>query len=162
MKETCTQVHFSQSRSMKSRRTIASPLTDAAPEEFVATLAELAPDRYQHGIRYFGLLATRSNASTWAAVFALLRQKKRSSPRRLGWAFLLKRDFGKDPNIDRPRSPDALGWTTEASIFRAVTNQEYERLAQATFSRNLAEFAGTGVPPTIPDHRIGPKLTKSP
>ena len=75
------------------------------PEEFVATLAEHVPDRYQHGIRYFGLLAPRSNARTSAAVFALLRQQKRPCPRRLGWAFLLKRDFGKDPTIDRLGQP---------------------------------------------------------
>jgi hypothetical protein len=75
------------------------------PEEFVATLAEHVPDRYQHGIRYFGLAAPRSNARTSAAVFALLRQQKRPSPRRLGWAFLMKRDFGKDPTIDRFGKP---------------------------------------------------------
>jgi hypothetical protein len=75
------------------------------PEEFVATLAEHVPDRYQHGIRHFGLAAPRSNARTSAAVFALLRQQKRPSPRRLGWAFLMKRDFGKDPTIDRLGQP---------------------------------------------------------
>jgi hypothetical protein len=75
------------------------------PEEFVATLAEHVPDRYRHGVRYFGLLAPRSNARTSAAVFALLRQQKRPSPRRLGWAFLLKRDFGKDPTVDRLGQP---------------------------------------------------------
>ena len=75
------------------------------PEEFVATLAEHVPDRYQHGIRYFGLLAPRSNARTSAAVFALLRQQQRPCPRRLGWAFLLKRDFGKNPTIDQLGQP---------------------------------------------------------
>jgi hypothetical protein len=70
-------------------------------EEFVTTLEEHVPDRYQHGVGYFGLLAPRSNASTSAAVVALLRQQKRPCPRKLGWAFLLKRDFGKDPTIDR-------------------------------------------------------------
>jgi hypothetical protein len=71
------------------------------PEEFVATLAEHVPDRYQHGVRYFGLLAPRSNARTSAAVFALLQQQKRPCLGRLSWAFLLKRDFGKDPTVDR-------------------------------------------------------------
>jgi putative transposase len=71
------------------------------PEEFVATLAEHVPDPYQHGIRYFGLLAPRSKAQTSAAVFALLEQRKRSRPLRLGWAFSLRREFGKDPLIDR-------------------------------------------------------------
>jgi hypothetical protein len=75
------------------------------PEEFVSTLAEHLPDRYQHGIRHFGLAAPRSNARTSAAVFALLRQQKRPSPRRLGWAFLMKRNFGKDPTIDSLGQP---------------------------------------------------------
>jgi len=71
------------------------------PEGFVATLAEHVPDRYQHGIRYFGLLAPGSRARTSAAVFALLGQQKRSRPRRLSWAYSLRRDFGVDPLIDR-------------------------------------------------------------
>jgi len=54
------------------------------PEEFVATLAEHVPDRYQHAIRYFGLLSPGSKARTSAAVFALLGQQKQPRPRRLG------------------------------------------------------------------------------
>lgn len=75
------------------------------PEEFVAILAEHVPDRYQHGIRYFGLLAPRAKARTSAAVFTLLGQQKRPRPPQLGWAFLLRRDFGKDPLIDRRGQP---------------------------------------------------------
>ncbi len=75
------------------------------PEEFVATLAEHVPDRYRHAIRYFGLLAPGSKARTSAAVFALLGQQKRSRPRRLSWAFSLRRDFGVDPLIDRRGQP---------------------------------------------------------
>ena len=71
------------------------------PEEFVATLAEQVPNRYQHAIRYFGLLAPGSKARTSAAVFLLLGQQKRPRPRRLSWAFLRRRDFGVDPLIDR-------------------------------------------------------------
>ena len=71
------------------------------PEEFVARLAEHVPDRYCHAMRYFGLLAPRSKARTSAALFALLGQQKRSRPRRLSWAFLMRRDFGVDPLIDR-------------------------------------------------------------
>jgi hypothetical protein len=75
------------------------------PEEFVATLAEHVPDRYQHAIRYFGLLAPRAKARTSGAVFALLGQQRRPRPRRLGWAFSLRRDFGVDPLIDRRGKP---------------------------------------------------------
>ena len=71
------------------------------PEEFVATLAAHVPDRYRHAIRYFGLLAPGSKTRSSAAVFALLGQQKRSRPRRLGWAFSRRRDFGVDPLIDR-------------------------------------------------------------
>jgi hypothetical protein len=75
------------------------------PQEFVATLAEHVPDRYQHAIRYFGLLAPGSKARTSAAVLALLGQQKQLRPRRLGWAFLLQRDFGRNPLIDRRGQP---------------------------------------------------------
>ena len=69
------------------------------PQEFVATLAEQVPNRYQHAIRYFGLLAPGSKARTSAALFLLLGQEKRPRPRRLSWAFSLRRDFGVDPLI---------------------------------------------------------------
>jgi putative transposase len=56
------------------------------PEEFVAALAEHVPDRYQHGIRYFGMLAPRSNARTSAAVFwaVATTEAPLSTPIRLG------------------------------------------------------------------------------
>ena len=75
------------------------------PEEFVATLGEHVPDRYRHGIRYFGLLAPGSKAQTFAALFALVGQQKQPSPQRLSWAFSLRRNFGVDPLIDRRGQP---------------------------------------------------------
>src|SRR5271157_3354765 len=75
------------------------------PKEFVATLAEHVPDRYRHAIRYFGLLAPSSKARISAALFLLLGQQKRPRPRRLSWAFLLRRDFGVDPLIDHRGQP---------------------------------------------------------
>jgi hypothetical protein len=39
--------------------------------------------------------------NTYAALFLLLGQQKRRRPRRLGWAFSRRRDFGVDPLIDR-------------------------------------------------------------
>ncbi len=86
------------------------------PEEFVATLVEHVPDRYQHGIRYFGLLAPGPRARTSAAVFALLGQQKRPYPARLGWAFLLRRDFGKAPLIDRRGQPMCWVGRLKASV----------------------------------------------
>lgn len=75
------------------------------PDKFVQRLSEHVPDRYRHAIRYFGLLAPGSKARTSAALFALLRQPKRPSPRRLSWAFLLRRDFGVNPLTDRRGQP---------------------------------------------------------
>src|SRR5271157_2698680 len=69
-------------------------------EMFVETLGEHVPDRYRHGMRYFGLLAPGSKARTSAALFLLLGQQKRPRPRRLRWAFSLRRDFGVNPLID--------------------------------------------------------------
>jgi hypothetical protein len=75
-------------------------LTRYSIEEFVASLAEHVPDRYRHGMRYFGLLAPRRKGRTSAALFALLGQKKRPRPSRLSWANSLRKHFGVDPLID--------------------------------------------------------------
>jgi hypothetical protein len=101
LKITDREVRFWTKDKIQKRRVNIS----CTPEEFVATLAEHVPDRYRHAIRYFGLLAPGSKARTSAAVFALLGQQKRSRPRRLGWAFSLRRDFGVDPLIDRRGQP---------------------------------------------------------
>jgi hypothetical protein len=69
--------------------------------EFVSLLAEHVADRYQHSIRYFGLLAPRSKQKTSYALFMLLRQKKRPRPKRLGWRASIWKDFGQDPLLDR-------------------------------------------------------------
>jgi hypothetical protein len=75
-------------------------LTCYTPADFVATLANHVPDRYRHGIRYFGLLAPGAKAQTRAALFALLSQQKRPRPRRLSWAASLQKEFGRDPLVD--------------------------------------------------------------
>ena len=80
-------------------------LTRYPTEEFVAMLAEHVPDRYRHGMRYFGLLAPRRKGRTSAALFALLGQEKRPRPRRLSWANSLRRNFEVDPLIDRRGQP---------------------------------------------------------
>ncbi len=101
LKITDREVRFWTKDKIQKRRVNIS----CTPEEFVPSLAEHVPDRYQHGIRYFGLLAPRSKARTSAAVFALLGQQRRSRPRRLSWAFSRRRDFGVDPLIDRRGQP---------------------------------------------------------
>ncbi len=83
-------------------------LTRYSTESFVATLAEHAPDRYQHSIRYFGLLAPRCKRRTFAALFLLLGQKKRRRPHRLSWRNSLRKYFKVDPLVDRQGQP--LRW----------------------------------------------------
>ena len=100
-KITDREVQFWTKDKIQKRRVNIS----CTPEEFVTALAEHVPDRYRHGIRYFGLLAPRAKARTSAAVFALLGQPKRPRARRLSWAFSLRRDFGVDPLIDRHSQP---------------------------------------------------------
>ena len=87
-------------------------------DEFVATLAQHVPDRYRHAIRHFGLLAPGSKARTSAALFALLGQQRRPRPRRLSWAYSLRRDFGVDPLIDRGGQP--MHWVGRLSPRRRL------------------------------------------
>jgi hypothetical protein len=75
-------------------------LTRYRPEEFVAALSDHVLDHYKPAIRYFGLLAPGAKGQTWAALFALLGQKKRPRPVRLSWAYSIKKTFGVDPLLD--------------------------------------------------------------
>jgi hypothetical protein len=74
-------------------------------EEFVSILIQHVPDRGRHAMRYFGLLAPRSKARTWAAVFMVLKQKQRPHPPRLAWRWLRLKTFGVDPLVDSLRQP---------------------------------------------------------
>ena len=65
----------------KDTKTKTLQETRCTPAEFVAMLSPHVLDRYQHSMRYFGLLAPRKKGLTSAAVFALLGQHPRSSPR---------------------------------------------------------------------------------
>lgn len=67
---------------------------------FVRALALHVPEHYWHGIRYFGLLAPRSNSQLLDAIFALLAQKRRQKPARISWAYSLRKSFGVDPLRD--------------------------------------------------------------
>ena len=74
--------------------------TDYSMEDFLVALADHIPDRYRHGIRYFGLLAPSAKGRTDLALFAVLRQPKSPRPVRLIWAASIKRDFKRDPLLD--------------------------------------------------------------
>jgi hypothetical protein len=91
--------------SLKDKRLKMQVSTEYSPADFVALSAEHIPDRYRHAVRYFGLLAPRSRRRTATAIFLLLGQQKRSRPRRLSWAYSIRRDFGVDPLIDSHGQP---------------------------------------------------------
>jgi hypothetical protein len=76
-------------------------------EEFVDVLKDHVPERFQHGMRYFGLLSPRSKHLTFPALFALLGQKKRTRPRRLSWADSLYRHSGSTLSWTAPANPCA-------------------------------------------------------
>ncbi len=75
------------------------------PEEFVDILIQHVPLRGRRAMRYFGLLSPRSKARTWAAVFVLLKQKRRPHPPRLCWRWLRLKTSGVDPLLDTLRQP---------------------------------------------------------
>jgi hypothetical protein len=84
-------------------------------EMFIEALAEHVPDRYRHTMRYFGLLAPRSKRRISAALFVLLKQRKRPRRRPLGWAVSRYRDFGVDPLVGKDGI--RLRWTGRLGSF---------------------------------------------
>jgi hypothetical protein len=70
-------------------------------EEFVDRWAQHISEHYQHGVRYFGLFASRALGQISAALFAILGQKPKPRPGRLAWADSIKQDFDRDPLLDR-------------------------------------------------------------
>jgi len=104
--------------SLKDKRLGMRVSAEYSPADFVALLAEHVPDRYRHVVRYFGLLAPRSKGRTATAIFLLLGQQRRSRPRRLGWAYSRRRDFGNDPLIDSQGQP--MHWVGRLSPCRKL------------------------------------------
>ena len=84
----------------KDTRTKTLVETRCTPAEFLALLSQHVLNRYQHSMRYFGLLAPRTKRQTSTVVFALLGQRQRPRPARQLWADSLKKDFGVDPLLD--------------------------------------------------------------
>jgi hypothetical protein len=58
-----------------------------------------------HSVRYYGLLAPRSRSRIFTIMFKLLRQTRRPRPRRLSWAEMIMKYFGKNPLIDSRGRP---------------------------------------------------------
>src|SRR5215472_12921002 len=55
-------------------------------EEFIDGWAQHIPERYQHSVRSFGLLAPRAMSGSVTAVFIILGQKRRPRPKPRPWA----------------------------------------------------------------------------
>jgi hypothetical protein len=87
-----------QSKDTRTRSMVEARCT---PAEFVAMLSPHVQDRYQHSMRYFGLLAPRAKRQTSATIFALLGLEKRPKPPREPWAASLWKHFGIDPLINK-------------------------------------------------------------
>jgi hypothetical protein len=96
LKVTNTEVEFV---AKDTKAGLLVPTRKTLPE-FVRLLAAHVPDRYRHGIRYFGLLSPRTKSLTRAALFVLLGQTPRPRPERLNWRSSLLKYFGVDPLID--------------------------------------------------------------
>jgi Putative transposase/Transposase zinc-binding domain len=88
--------------------------------DFVRLLAQHVPDRYRHGIRYFGLLAPRAKGNNWASLFVALGQQSKTRPPRLSWRDSLLRYFGFDPLIDS-RGREMHWVRSERAIARYAT-----------------------------------------
>ncbi|MGB0075393.1 MAG: transposase, partial [Terracidiphilus sp.] len=78
-------------------------------KDFIAILASHAPDRYRHGIRYFGLLAPRSIADSFAVFCKLIRYQRPATPRPPSWARSIWRTYRRDPLASR-RGGQRLYW----------------------------------------------------
>jgi hypothetical protein len=86
---------------------------DTPFDEFVQRLSHQVPDRYRHGVRYFGLLAPRTKARLCDLIFYLLDQPRGNIPRRLPWAISLQRQFGVNPLLDSAGQP--MRWSRRLS-----------------------------------------------
>ena len=75
-------------------------VANCALDHFVRLLAAHVPDRYRHGIRYFGVLAPRARGPICAVLFLRLGQRRQPRPERICWQQMLLKHFGVDPMID--------------------------------------------------------------
>ena len=83
-----------QRKDTKSGHTLIARYT---VDEFIRRLAEQVPDRYRHGVHYFGLLAPRCKSKEYQVFRLLLGLKKRIRPRRTPWRVLIWQTFRRDP-----------------------------------------------------------------
>jgi hypothetical protein len=89
----------------KDTKTKETVLDEIPKDEFIRILADQVPDRYRNSVRYYGLLAPRSRSRVFAIMFKLLGQERRPHPRRLSWAEMIMKYFGRNPLIDSHGQP---------------------------------------------------------
>jgi len=84
----------------KDTKTKEMVLDEIPKDEFIRIMADQVPDRYRHSVRYYGLLAPRSRSRVFAIMFKLLGQTRRPRPRRMSWAAMILKYFGRNPLLD--------------------------------------------------------------
>jgi hypothetical protein len=89
----------------KDTATKETVLDELPKEQFIQILADHVPDKHAHAVRYYGLLAPRSRSRVFAIMFKLLGQTRRPRPRRLAWAEMIMKYFGRNPLIDSRGQP---------------------------------------------------------
>ena len=94
----------------KDTKTKKVVVTACSPTELVQLLAKHVPDRYAHGVRYFGLLSPRGRQKR-GDVFMALGQPQGIRPQRLSWATSLVKYFGRNPLLDRQWPAHEVGST---------------------------------------------------
>jgi hypothetical protein len=92
----------------KDKRLHRKVEVQCSKEEFVERWAQHIVERYKHSVRSFGLFAPRAIHRTTNAIFAIFGQKRRSRPKPLSWAWLMKHTFKKDPLLDK--SGNRMNW----------------------------------------------------
>lgn len=84
----------------KDKKLRSTVITTCTTQEFITRLANQIPDRYRHGVRYFGLLAPRSIGKSYEVFLALLGQRIPPRPRRIPWAESIWQIFRRNPLLD--------------------------------------------------------------
>ena len=114
--DSCQEVRF-LTKDKKQRRTVT---TSYPTRDFIARLADQVPDRYRHGVRYFGLLAPQSIGTSYEVFLALLGQQRPPRPKRIPWAASIQKTFGQDPLLDG--DGERMYWVGRVSPTKAEPN----------------------------------------
>jgi hypothetical protein len=69
-------------------------------EEFLELLIQHVPDKYAHGVRYFGLASPAGKHLFSSAVFALLGEEQKPRPKRLSFEAMSVKYFDSNPLLD--------------------------------------------------------------